>query len=693
MMSLLSVMLAVTLQVVPRGDSLWALSESGVMQTLKVAPPVFEIDGRSVVAEVDELKLESERTVFAHVKEQVYVGRLKHLKGATLKAVFRIADDSPVVRFRYELGADEGKVFRLTKQSGKDNLEYLTADVSAWSRRTEVRISEFCPVSHAHRLFERKVEDAEFEDQLPFMGPIFVAEGNGSAALLAYEHGSQSPDAFVAFCGQEPSRLAVRAVKGNYWRGREVTAKDPYSTIWFDAAVVSGGEDAAAAAFRRFMLKRCSPNAASRKPWIFYNTWSMQERDYWWRGSRKYLNTMNEKDILGEIDAAHEMGIDVFVIDAGWFEKTGDWRVSRERFPHGMEPIVAKLKGYGMKLGLWFNPLAAALSSDIMKRNRQNVTMRRGKEFPPREIWETEKSQDLCLVSGYWEDFANELIRLNRELGVTYFKWDAISQYGCDAAGHFHGDQSVPDEERETCCAFEQLRYMGKIIDKLCAACPDAIVDFDITEGARSVGLAFLASGKYFASNNGPYYSNLDNPYDWSKPDHWCNILVYPGPARAMSMRGPLDLDKWIPSVLFLSHYLPDAPRSSQVINLGSLVLGQNGIWGELRKVSSADHKFFREALTAYKQVRDDITEASPVRVGRITGSPEIHEKLANGGRGVVVLFSNEWVEHTYVTKGKVAPVLWKSDNVDVKLDAKGRAILRANFPAGAGAAVVFFGN
>ena len=72
---------------------------------------------------------------------------------------------------------------------------------------------------------------------------------------------------------------------------------------------------------------------------------------------------MNEERILAEIDVAHRMGIDVFVLDAGWFEKTGDWQVSRKRFPNGLGPVKARLDRYGMKLGLWFDPLAAAVSS------------------------------------------------------------------------------------------------------------------------------------------------------------------------------------------------------------------------------------------------------------------------------------------------------------------------------------------
>ncbi|MBO7721419.1 MAG: alpha-galactosidase [Kiritimatiellae bacterium] len=683
------------MDVAPGGGGLWALSSKGARGGLVFGAPLFEVDGREVTAAVRGFRHVAEKPVFEGVIERVYEGDVASLEGAALVLRLRLAEDSPVVRFRYELKAKGAAKFRLTKKSGRDRLVYLSADLSGRPKRTEVIMSEFCQAAHTYRLSERAVADAEFEDSLPFMGPILAAEGGGSTAVVAYEHGSQSPTAFIEFRGSPDSKVELRAVKGNYWRGREITAASPYETVWFDAAVVKGATGDAAAAFRTFLLRRCSPNRASRMPWIFYNTWAMQERDHWWRGSRRYLHTMNEKDILGELAAAHEMGVDVFVIDAGWFEKTGDWRVSRERFPNGLGPVVAKAKECGMKLGLWFSPTEAAVSSDIMKRNLACKVMFKGRETRKHAVWETEESQNLCLVSPYWKDFADELIRVHREWGVTYFKWDAIPQFWCDAAGHFHGGAMVPEQERFECAAFEQVRYMGRIVDRLCAECPDAIVDFDVTEGGRSVGLAFLASGKFFASNNGPYHPDLDRPYDWSNPPHWANVYVYPGPARARVARGPLDMDKWVPSVLFLTHFLPDPPESSQLINIGSLVLGQNGIWGELRRVPPEGRRLFAEALAAYKKVRDDITAASPVRTGRIGASPEIHEKIS-GGRGAVVIFSTDRGEHVYVTRAAAGPVLWIGGDATVEKDARGRAVIRAKFDRlnnAACAAVVFFGD
>ncbi|HUW32360.1 MAG TPA: hypothetical protein VM223_12175, partial [Planctomycetota bacterium] len=270
----------------------------------------------------------------------------------------------------------------------------------------------------------------------------------------------------------------------------------------------------------------------------------------------------------------------------------------------------------------------------------------------------------------------------------TYFKWDAIGQYGCDCPGHFHGDAAAGESERAHNYAFNVGRYMARVVDKLCAACPEAIVDFDITEGGRFVGLGWLAAGKYFLINNGPYYHNYNIPAG----EIWSNIFVYPGPARGWICRTPLSFDKWIPSVLFLTHYLPDDPADSQLINIASLILGQNGIWGDLLSISEEGIATFGTLLRLYKQVRDDITESCPVRSGNVGGSPEIHEKInAATGRGAVCIFSSAKGEYSYVTANEADKHVWHTDGVSVTFDKQDRARITARFEK-AGAKIVMFG-
>jgi alpha-galactosidase len=452
---------------------------------------------------------------------------------------------------------------------------------------------------------------------------------------------------------------------------------------------------------RHHVLNYMSENTTSRKPYIFYNTWNYQERIQAWQG-KPYLHEMNKNRMLKEIDVAHKMGIDVFVVDAGWFGKTGDWIASKERFPDDLAEVKAKLDSYGMQMGLWFNS-DAAVTSNMLARNKDYVMTIDGKASGPHKVWETEESYVMCLVSPFSDDYADELIRVARHYDIKYFKWDAFRQYGCNAPGHWHGREDNSPEERAASYSYQLPFAMVDVANKVSAAIPGAIVDFDITEGERAVGLAFLEAGKFFAVNNGPYYFSLDDPQYAPGGGMGANVLVFPGLARAVNARHTLDYDKWIPSTMFLTHYLPDDPEYSQWINIGSLVLGQNGIWGDLPAISAQGIERFGTALSKYKEVRDEITRSHPVRHGKIGGSPEIHEKIASdNGRGAVVIFynfKNAWRnpddgfkgEFTYVTENAVDKNFWTNPGTEVRFDAQGRAVITASFN-GPGAKVVFFG-
>ncbi len=132
----------------------------------------------------------------------------------------------------------------------------------------------------------------------------------------------------------------------------------------------------------------------------------------------------------------------------------------------------------------------------MLERNKNYRTSIDGKQSEPSKIWGTEESVPLCLISPYWKDYSDVLITLVKDYGASYFKWDAIWQGDCDAAGHDHGTSENTMQERRDNNAFLQPIYFSKIIDKVCKICPEAIFDFDITEDGRSVGLAFLSSGK-----------------------------------------------------------------------------------------------------------------------------------------------------------------------------------------------------
>jgi alpha-galactosidase len=567
-------------------------------------------------------------------------------------------------RIRYRLG---GSGARLTKSrlagpglepALEDAFCYTGFEIPPESKITEVQLNQYTNTRHAYlpQIVERP--ETAWLEETAFTGPVLLAgyrRGNQDYTLLcAYEHGGEYTDNFFAFKVKQKNgaySVKLESRGGTYCNGTCFSDAEPYISPWFQIGLCEGNTGDMLRRYRNFVLRDMGDSPASRTPYIFYNTWNNQERNRAFRG-RKYLADMNTQEMLRDIDIAHRIGIDVFVIDSGWYKSTGDWEVDPNRFPDDLKEIRARLDSYGMKLGLWFNPTAAAVSSRINLEHPEYRKQVDGKDVNIGPVWETEESYNMCLVSDYADWFIEKLVDIGKRYGVRYFKWDGVGMGGCTAAHHHHGGPDASPEEREQYFRFQSGMALTRIASEISRRLEGAIVDLDITEGGRYVGLGFLAAGKFFHMNNGPYYHDFDIPDAQNTHRENWNVFFHPGAARNQVCRQSLEYDALIPSVLFLTHFLPDGPSWARQNALASLCLGGNGIWGDLQSLSEEDIGELASCLSRYKKVAGDVTEAYPLVRGFTGASPEIHEKInLKTGKGLVAFFTREPVRETYVTQ------------------------------------------
>lgn len=86
-----------------------------------------------------------------------------------------------------------------------------------------------------------------------------------------------------------------------------------------------------------------------------------------------YFNFTEDK--IKEIaKQASELGMEMMVLDDGWFGKRdsdnsslGDWYVYKDKLPNGLPSLVEAVNSYGMKFGLWFEPEMVSPDSDLYR--------------------------------------------------------------------------------------------------------------------------------------------------------------------------------------------------------------------------------------------------------------------------------------------------------------------------------------
>lgn len=96
-----------------------------------------------------------------------------------------------------------------------------------------------------------------------------------------------------------------------------------------------------------------------------------------------YLNSweaayfdINEDKVLELADRTKSLGLDMLVVDDGWFEgrdddtsSLGDWFSDQQKFPNGIEAVAAKVKAKGLKFGLWFEPEMVNPDSQLFREH------------------------------------------------------------------------------------------------------------------------------------------------------------------------------------------------------------------------------------------------------------------------------------------------------------------------------------
>lgn len=84
----------------------------------------------------------------------------------------------------------------------------------------------------------------------------------------------------------------------------------------------------------------------------------------------------DEARILEIAKAGSELGVELFVLDDGWFgsrnddtTSLGDWFVDREKLPAGLASLAEKVNNLGLKFGLWFEPEMVSPESQLYQKH------------------------------------------------------------------------------------------------------------------------------------------------------------------------------------------------------------------------------------------------------------------------------------------------------------------------------------
>lgn len=352
----------------------------------------------------------------------------------------------------------------------------------------------------------------------------------------------------------------------NFWdTGLTLAAGRSFTSPRMSFGFSDRGADDAARIYSRYIKEQVMRTSQSkyRRP-VIYNSWYATGFQ------------VNEDGQLRLAREAKDLGVELFVMDDGWFAHRnddraglGDWTADTVKFPDGLQPLIEKINAMGMDFGLWVEPEMVNPNSDLYKKHPDWVLY-----FPHRKRNEWRHQLTLNLAR---EDVYQFLLRSMSELlarhNIRFLKWDrnrGVSEPGWPSAPIW-----MQPEVR--------LRYVDnlyRLIDELQKRFPEVLFESCASGGGRPDAGMLSRMDQTWTSDNTNPIDRLFIQYGYLSA--W--------PANSM-VCWTTDYDR---SKIQLSQEFIFDVAMQGVLGVGDNILKWNTAQKEVAKAKIADYKSIR---------------------------------------------------------------------------------------------------
>ena len=214
--------------------------------------------------------------------------------------------------------------------------------------------------------------------------------------------------------------------------------------------------------------------------------------------------------------AAKNMGVDMLVMDDGWFGKRdddnsglGDWVVNEEKIKGGLHKLVEQINDLGMKFGIWFEPEMVSEDSDLYRAHPE-WTM----QIPGRHAVRSRNQMALDMSRRDVQDYVIKSVNaILDDANIYYMKWD-INRSLADIWSN------ELSSERQGEVYHRYILGLYRVMDEIILTHPDILFEGCSGGGGRYDPAMLHYYPQYWVSDN-------NNPIDRLKL-HYGTSFVYP---------------------------------------------------------------------------------------------------------------------------------------------------------------------
>ncbi|MBQ6543446.1 MAG: alpha-galactosidase [Clostridia bacterium] len=200
-------------------------------------------------------------------------------------------------------------------------------------------------------------------------------------------------------------------------------------------------------------------------------------------------------------ERAKELGIDMLVMDDGWFgnrdsDRTalGDWQVNEEKLGGPLSSFIARINSLGIKFGIWYEPEMISHDSNLYREHPDWCI-----QVPGREKSIARYQYVLDFTRKEVRDYIYSLMKkVIGENNIEYVKWDSnrsLSEVGSLAL--------PPERQKEVAHRFILGTY--EVMDRLTVDFPHLLLENCSSGGGRfDPGMLYFSPQIWCSDNTDP---------------------------------------------------------------------------------------------------------------------------------------------------------------------------------------------
>lgn len=467
---------------------------SGTDNLYEPAVRMLHNDGNpslALVFENAEVSRENENVVktIISLKDEVYP--------VSVKLCFRAFYNEDIIESWTEISHSEKKPVTLSNFASSmlqfSGREYwLTQFHGDWAKEMMMQESQ---LTSGIKIIDSKLGSRANKFQAPMFflslnGPSTETAGNVLAATLAWTGNFQ----FV-FEITETNTLRVISGINPFASEYQLNPGEIFKTPEMIYTFSTSGKGEASRNLHRWAQKYRVLNGEGNR-FTLLNNWEATYFDF------------NEDRLVELFDGAKNLGVDLFLLDDGWFANKyprnndraglGDWQENRQKLPHGLGYLVEQAEAKGIKFGIWIEPEMVNPKSELYENHPDWIL-----KLPNRPEHYSRNQLVLDLSNPQVQKFVFDVVDqlLTKNPGISYIKWDCNREMTNTYSQYLGQNQSH--------IYIEYVKGFYKVMEDLRKKYPDLPIMLCSGGGGRTDYGAMKYFTEFWASDNTDAFNRI----------------------------------------------------------------------------------------------------------------------------------------------------------------------------------------